>query len=366
MATRKKPAKPSRKKPVSKKQATQTAGRKKLLAAQITRTKQRMAAFLARRPHRSFRRTRRRDYVRSLKLPGYTAFTANVLRHIWAHRRVFGSLLLVYVVMTIVMVGLASQETFVELAGAMDEARQNLVQDGVAASGTIGLLLLAGISGNFAAELGEVQQIFAVFLFLMIWLATVWLMRAHFAGGTPKLRDALYSSGAPIFAITLIVLLLLAQMIPAAIGVIAYSTAINTDLFSTGALAMVVAVGAFLLIVLSLYLVVSSFFALIVATLPGMYPWQALRTAGDLVTGRRLRILWRLAWMMLVICLVWIVIMVPVILFATWLQSAAPQLAWVPLAPMVLAVVSSASTIFASVYIYMLYRKVVEDDADPA
>ena len=43
----------------------------RFVAAAINRTR----AYLQRRPHRSFRRTYRRDYERSLALPGYWAFT---------------------------------------------------------------------------------------------------------------------------------------------------------------------------------------------------------------------------------------------------------------------------------------------------
>jgi hypothetical protein len=45
--------------------------------------------LLSRRPHRAFRRTHRRDYVRSLNLPGYIAFTHYVWRTLWERKRVF-------------------------------------------------------------------------------------------------------------------------------------------------------------------------------------------------------------------------------------------------------------------------------------
>lgn len=323
-------------------------------------------ALLARRPHRSFRRTRRRDYVRSLALPGYIAFTNEVVSHLWKYRRVFGALIFTYMVTTALLVGLASQAVFTQLTETLQETSANIFQGGWGELGKAGLLLITGISGNFSPELTEAQQIFAALLFLMAWLASVWLIRAQMAGGAPRMRDALYGSGAPIVSTAIVGLLVMVQMVPAAIGIIAYSAAVSTDFFSTGALAMVIGLLAFLLIVLSVYLVTSSFFALIVVTLPGMYPWQALRTAGDLVTGRRLRILLRLTWAAIIAILGWIVIMLPVILVASWLQTSIKQLAWVPIVPVALAFVASLSTVFMSAYIYKLYRKVVDDDASPA
>jgi len=52
-------------------------------------------------------------------------------------------------------------------------------------------------------------------------------------------------------------------------------------------------------------LITSTFFALIIVTLPGMYPFRAIKAAGDLVVGRRLKILLRLIWMGVGVVLVW-------------------------------------------------------------
>ena len=45
--------------------------------------KTRRAHFLKRRPHRSFRLTRRRDYVRSLHIPGYWSLTTQQAIVFW-------------------------------------------------------------------------------------------------------------------------------------------------------------------------------------------------------------------------------------------------------------------------------------------
>jgi hypothetical protein len=106
--------------------------------------------------------------------------------------------------------------------------------------------------------------------------------------------------------------------------------------------------------------------ALVIVTLPGMYPMQALRTAGDLVIGRRMRILLRLLWMLGVVVIAWICIAIPVILFDGWLKSAWTGGASLPLVPIMLLLLSSLSVVWMASYVYLLYRKVVEDDALPA
>src|SRR4051812_19714305 len=62
----------------------------------IGKLRRRVRILLLRRPHRSFRRTERRDYVRSLKLPGYWSFTLQVRKVLWQNRNTFGLLVIVY------------------------------------------------------------------------------------------------------------------------------------------------------------------------------------------------------------------------------------------------------------------------------
>jgi hypothetical protein len=77
--------------PKSSKKETPTR-RQRIIAAltrPFTRLANRIAGFMSRRPHRSFRRTLRRDYRRSLKLPGYIAFTIFVNKTLLRFRRTF-------------------------------------------------------------------------------------------------------------------------------------------------------------------------------------------------------------------------------------------------------------------------------------
>lgn len=327
--------------------------------------RQRIDAFRARRPHRTFVRTRRRDYVRSLKLPGYFAFTIYVGKLFLTYKKTFGLLIVVLAGLTGLLVGIASQDMYAQLQTLLNQTSKSMFSGGWGEVSKALLLLATGIGGNFSAQLTEGQQIYAFFLFLMTWLVTVWLLRAFLAGKKPRLRDGLYNAGAPIVATAVIALLLILQLVPIALAAIMYTAALATNLISFPLLSILVAIAGLLLIVLSLYLLVSSFFALIIVTLPGMYPWQALRTAGDLVIGRRLRILYRLAWLAGVVIVSWVVVMVPVILLATWLQTSSKAIAWVPIVPLVLLFLSTTTIVFCSGYIYLLYRKVIDDDTSP-
>lgn len=326
----------------------------------------RSKALRARRPHHTLRRTRRRDYVRSLKIPGYIRFTNEVFAILWKHKKVYGSLLLLYAALSALFVGMASQTSFEQIYSALKQVGGSVFSGGWGALGKAGVLFIGGINGTFAQQQSETQQIYVVILFMLLWLSTVWLLRAQLAGRSPRLRDAIYNSSAPLVSTILIFLLLAIQLLPFAVAVISYVTLTAVGIAGQGVLAMITGLVALLLSVLSIYLLTSTFMALIVVTLPGMYPWQALKIAGDLVVGRRIRILLRIVWLLVVAVLLWVVIMIPSILVVNWLGDQFSFVTTFPIVPAILMLLSSFTAIFVSSYVYLLYRKLVDDDADPA
>lgn len=330
------------------------------------KTRTQVVGFLSRRPHRSFKLTRRRDYARSLKLPGYFAFTRQVFETLRAQKGLYLALIFIYAFVTAVLVGVASQDTYTALNDALAETSEGVLTGGFGEVQKAGILLATGIGGNFYGEMTETQQVFGALLGVLLWLTTIWLLRAQLAGRSVRLRDGMYNAGAPIVPMIILVLVFALQLIPAAIAVVAYSTALSTDFLSGGVEGMLFAAAAALLVILSVYLITTTFMSLVIITLPGMYPWRALRAAGDMVVGRRLRLLLRLVWMSVVVTIAWALIMIPIILLTNWLQSYAVGLAWIPIVPICVLLLSSASTVYVTAYIYLLYRKVVDDDASPA
>jgi len=329
--------------------------------------KKRVKSYLNRRPHRSFRRTRRRDYDRSLKLPGYLAFTKYVAKTVWLYRRIMILVAVVYAVLTLLLVGIASQDTYSTLLNTLQTTGEDVFVGSLGDISKAGLLFLASVTGSISQNLTDVQQIYAVLIGLLIWLTSVWLLRNLLAGHKVKLRDGLYNSGSPILSTFLVALLLIVQLLPLALALIGYSAASATGLLAGGGVeSMLFWIAAGLLTMLSLYWITSTAFALIIVTLPGMYPMQAIKTAGDLVVGRRLRILLRLIWMAFSIVITWAAIMIPIILIDMWLKNMWSAISWVPTVPVVLLTLSSLTIVWASSYVYLLYRKVVADDTDPA
>lgn len=361
--------KPTVKKSPPKAKAVERNGKQKfraLVMRPVNAIRRRVNTLLVRRPHRSFRRTRRRDYVRPLRLPGYWALTNNVRVILWRHKVLITLLVVAYGLLTVLLVGMASQDAYTQMSEILRTTGDDIFAGDLSNVGQAGLLLFSGITGTLSGAMTEAQQIYAGLLLLFTWLTTVWLLRAILAGKKPKLRDGVYNAGAPILPTFLVGLLLLVQLLPVALAIVGYTAASTTGLLNGGIEAMLFWSVAILLGTLSLYWVTSTFFALIIVTLPGMYPLQAIKTAGDLVIGRRIRILLRLLWVALIVAVLWLVIMVPIILLDTWVKGILPAIEWLPVVPVALLVMSTLTVVWVASYVYILYRKVVDDDAAPA
>ena len=336
-----------------------TSSKKKPLGF-FDRQKKKYEAFLGRRPHRSFRLTRRRDYIRPLALPGNISFTAEVTGTLWKYKKIFGMLAVIYVLLFAILVGVQSQDTYTTLTDTLKQTSGDFFAGNWGAIGQASLLFLSIASFGVSTESTEAQQIFSVLVFLLIWLTTVWLLRNLLAGHKVKLRDGLYSAGAPIFAIAIIAVIIAIQLIPVALALIAYNAALSSGLLAGGAASMLFWIGAALLCVLSLYWVTSSLFAMIIVTLPGTYPYQAIKAAGDIMVGRRIKMLLRWLWMAIMVVIFWLVIMLPIILLDMGIKSLWPAVQWLPIVPVAVIFMASISTVWVSAYVYLLYRKVVD------
>lgn len=338
-----------------------TSSKKSKTKTFIATQKKRYAAFIERQPHRSFQLSRRRDYARPIELPGYFSLTHSVSTTLWKYKKIFLLLALVYAVLYSILVGIQSQDTYTTLSETLKSTSQQVFEGDLNSLGEAGLLFVTMASTTATTDFTETQQIFSVLVFLLTWLTTVWLLRNILAGHKVKLRDGLYNSGSPLFAMAIIVFYIAIQLIPVAIALVGYSAASTSGLIEAGgAAAMLFWIGAALLCILSLYWITSSIFAMIIVTVPGMYPFKAIRTASDMVLGRRIKILLRWLWMALVVVLAWGLIMIPIILLDMGLKSLWPAIQWLPIVPIATIAMASLSTVWVSAYVYLLYRKVVD------
>lgn len=326
-------------------------------AARLVQPVHRLRDLRSRRSHKSFARTRRRDYVRPLRLPGFVAFTGEVIKLLYGNWRIFLLLTIVFTVLALLLGGLSSQQFYTTLSDSFSNDEL-----GISSFIQTGTLVLSS-AGILSAGLNETQQVYIGLMVIMTWLVVVWLLREIMAGRSPSLRDGLYSAGSPLVATVLVALLLMVQLVPVGLLALAYSALLPTGLIEQGVGAFLFSAIAALIVTLVLYWVTSSLLAMVIVTLPGMYPWRAMRAASDIIVGRRLQILLRVIWLLLSVVGWWVLVMTPVVLLDSWLTGVADWYSGLPLVSIMVVWLSAAVAVWTATYIYLLYRKVVENDA---
>jgi len=322
-------------------------------------------AFLVRRPHRSFRLTRRRDSNRSLNIEGYVAFTFYVNRTFRQHWQMFGLLVFIYALIMALLGAITTQNTYSSIDALLRGAAGDFFGKGIGQIGEAGLVALsafASSSGNLQPD----QHVYLVLSLILAWLSTVWLLREIVLGRKPKLRDGLYNSGAPLLSTLGVILVLVVQLLPIGLIVLAYAALSAAGVISNGFGSMLFWLIAATVTALVLYWITSTIIALIVVTLPGVYPLRAVKLSGDLVVGRRLRVMYRLLWGAAAVIATWIGVLIITILVDNWLKMLIPGIAWLPIVPYVGALVTAYAVVWYATYTYLFYRKVVDDDAKPA
>jgi hypothetical protein len=314
--------------------------------------------FLRRRPNKSLHRTDKHSRKRSLKLPGYIRFANDVWKTIWRNKRFYTKFFLLFCVFSIVLLGVLNQSTYTSYRDSLDSAEA----DGTTKLGFVKYLTLAAsaITSGSGSSVSEGQQVIGVIMFLLGWLMLVWALRQILAGHKPKLRDALYNAGAPAVSTLFVLIIGALQLIPLALSLLAYQALTGVGIINNGIAIenMAFFVAEALIVALTLYWLVSTFLALVIVTLPGMYPGAALRAAGDIVVGRRLRILLRVLYMIWPMLVLWAVILIPVVIL-----DNAIKIAWLPLVPLAVLLLTTLTIVWCASYIYLLYRRIVADDA---
>lgn len=174
------------------------------------------------------------------------------------------------------------------------------------------------------------------------------------AGNKVKARDALYNCCAPLVPSIITVFIVVLQLLPAIAAGFIIATLQVGGVLTEGVEVMMFSIAAGLLIMLSAYWVSASLLSLAIVTLPGMYPWKALSAASELLIGQRWAIALRLAVMFVLICVLWGIVLLPALLLDGYLRFD-----WLPIVPVVVQLLSATSLIYASTYIYKLYRSLL-------
>lgn len=292
------------------------------------------------------------------KIPGFIGFTKEVLQKLWDDRGLFTRLFLVTLLVALILFGATQQDQYVATTDALKEYAELVAGKGLDMTVQFGVLLATAATGGLNTTLSETQKVYFSVLYLLVWLTTIWLLRHRMAGADVLVRDGFYNAGAPIVTTIALFFVGVIQLLPMALAVIIYSAAATSGVLN-GALEMgLFAIVALALSVVSLYWLTGTIIAAIIATNPGTYPLVALKAAKQVVSGQRLQLMARLLWLALLLVLLWVIVLIPVVLLDSLLRQ--------PLIPVVVLsvqILTTFSVIFASTYMYLLYRKMIDEPA---
>lgn len=306
-------------------------------------------------PHRTLFITDPTIASRRIKMPGCTEFSLEVIRLIWSNKWLFTKYVLVIGAMVLFIVGGLSQHNLREL-------RDGLENNGVGGWDEWSALFARAISRASTAPDASQQVMLGLILFYG-WMIAVWLCRKINNGKTKlSLRDGLYNSGSPLFGELALIAIVLVQAIPLAFAGIFYYTATAAQWVNSGIQIENMAFWCAMLLVavLTFYWISATILAMIITTLPGMYPLQALKLANEVISGRRAAVLLRVVVMIIPVALAWLILVMAAIFIDTSLN-----ISYLPIVPIVTSFLIPITLLWVAVYTYMLYRYIIDDPTPP-
>jgi hypothetical protein len=307
-------------------------------------------------PHKSFVRTRKRDKIKKPNIEGYIAFPWYVLRILWNRKWVYIRLVALFFILSIIFVGAIQVDNITSVNEVIDSASSdgNILGPVARAAMTVGSSIGGALNGN----LSDVQYIYISALYVLILLMVVWLVRHQLAGKKVAMREGLYNAAAPIAAEYVLILIGILQLIPAALATLVFVSAQALGLFDGGIETAMFSGALFLVIVLTLYFMTTTLFAMFIVTIPGTYPIKAYRAARRIVAGQRLRLLLRLLWMVVILLVTWFIVFVPVVIIVNSFGGGNSMA--IPVAYQLMIIMS---IVYATAYGYLLYRRMIDEPA---
>ena len=320
------------------------------------------------RLHRSFKRSYYEDYQRKTELPSLTSQANAAFKMFFKFWKIFLPLLLIFVGLYIFLIGAMSENTLADVKANVEQTNKDIADGKIGTVGKAGLTLLGIISTGGLTTMNDAQIVIAVLLFAIIWLVTIYLARHLLAGHQEiKMRDGFYSALSPLVSTLVVGLIIFLEAVPIMLTIIVFQVALTTEFLSTPFYALLFFMFAALMITLSLYLLSSSFFAIIVVSAPGLYPLTAVRMAKNLIMGRRLRFLIRVFYLVIIVALLYLLLLMPAIILDGILKA---QFAWladskIPFVAIIQLTITVFIFIYLSIYFYLFYRALLDynDDA---
>lgn len=290
--------------------------------------------------YKSFKLSKKIRHGSNKRLPGIFKLVKLSLVPIKKNKKLFyGLIFLQFLISIIFVIGIDSIYNFLTVKSDIQA-----VFGDVGGKYAQSIALLSYVIGLGTDSFGSNLQFFITLIFS---LAIIWSIRQVTAGENVRVKQAFYEGMYPMIPLLIVIFIIGLQLIPLTIGNFLISAVISGGIAITFIEQSLWWVLFGLLALLSIYMVLSSIFALYIVTLPGMTPLKALRSARGLVQHRRISVALRLLGLPAVGLLFYVVVLIPLILIIPIL-----------VVPM-FALLGSFGLFFAHSYVYNLYRELL-------
>jgi len=309
--------------------------------------------------HRSFHLSRKSELPELEKLPSSWRLLKRTFAVIFDQKLIVAMLLLLYLIVAWVISGMFALTNFTDIKALVPEGNQLWSINGVQ-------MLIDSFSTAQSVDVNNNQPaVLMLNLFsLFFWLAFIWVARYEIAKKSTSIREALYTSGTSFVPFLLVLAVLFVQCVPGAYGISIIANVSKGTIFNGGLESAAFLLLAFLLIVGSVYFIVSTIIALQIIALPGMYPWKALRSARNLISGRRLNVLRKCIVLFLVLALLWLALFIPTLIVENLICGSESCWAGITILPFMYYFLLALSVTIGSIYLYMTYRSLLEVQED--
>lgn len=298
--------------------------------------------------YRSFKLSKRLKH-HGQKPPNSFQLLNRAIRHLLVHKKVFGGILGIYLLLIFVLV---KSFTFGSGLTELDFRLEGIASrtDPLIAGSIEVFNLLLESSSQTTASADAGASAYQMILVIIMSLVIIWALRQTYAKKKITIKEAFYKSMYPFIPFVLVLLAIVLQLMPFLIGGAVYGLVTGTGAAVTFGEQLLWALLFGMLGILSFYMISSSIFALYIVTLPEVWPLQALQSARGLVQYRRWAVMRKILLLPILLVLIGMFIMVPVIIFLT------------PIAEAVFFVLSSAGFFVVHGYMYTLYRELLPSE----
>lgn len=260
------------------------------------------------------------------------------------NKKIFAGITIVYAFLSLALVRGFSSVT------GLPDIKDALASEGGGSGIDTGISLLGNLFSSGNASTSATASVYQTILIVIMSLVVIWVLRNIYASDDNQkisLKDAFYKSSYPLIPFLLVIVVISLQLLPFVAGSTIYSLVLTSGL-AVSVIEKLLWAGVFFgLSVWSLYLICGSVFALYIVTLPNITPLQAVRSAKDLVVGRRWIVMRKIVFLPIVLFVFASLIMLPLVLWLTVLAE------WI------FFVLGLFSLFVIHSYMYRLYRELL-------